>query len=120
MIEPLIAAVKTFTYRYNPDNKNPPQEAFRFEDGTLTGIDPEVVQAIITDSYEDGKALTELLSEEKTRQVFANAKKGETLEDYKTYLSQTYKAFQSFLKEQVLPYAPDQSSDASPYLPEPF
>lgn len=98
MIAPLIKAAGKLTYRYNPDNKNPPQKAFIFENGVLTKSHPKIIQKILSDSNQDEAYLKQLIP--MIKKNFPDFAK--ELEGYEDYSTQTYQSLRKFLTEQAL------------------
>ncbi|MEZ5815268.1 MAG: hypothetical protein R3E13_11220 [Alphaproteobacteria bacterium] len=98
MITPLIKAVGTFTYRFNPDNENPPRPAFTFKNGTLTAHDPSVAQTLLSSAESDEEYLQNLIpmvAEMSDENV-------EKLKNSASYAAQSTQGFKSFITNHIL------------------
>lgn len=98
MLKPLISAVGKLTYRYNPDNENPPQEAFVFEGGQLSRSNATAVQQIQQSSVADTAYIHEFLP--MIREGFPQFREG--LGGYEDFAVQTDRNFRTFLTNSVL------------------
>ncbi len=97
MIEPLIKAVGKFTYRYNPDNQNPPREAFVFENGALVRHDSEIVGQIFVEAHNDMMHLKDLIP----MVAAASKQNAEGLKDSINHAIVTTARFRDFIVDRI-------------------
>jgi hypothetical protein len=98
MIVPLIKAAGTFTYRFNPDNENPPARAFTFQNGQLTDRDPNVAQTLLSSAESDKEYLQNLIP----MVAEMSDENAEKLKNSASYAEQSTQSFKSFITDHIL------------------